>query len=157
MAMKDILIGEKRYKVETLSVLDSIDFQLEFTKGLGGLIGKLGAAWATAQSGKEVSKDFLDTLFSGINVDTIKPLKKTIFKQIITPENKYLADEAYLQEWFSREENKEDVWTVLQMGAVTLLGEYTPKFLKEMMKMGQERISVIQNQYKSPKSTAKKQ
>lgn len=157
MAMKDILIGEKRYKVDTLSVLDSIDFQIEFTKGLGGLIGKLGAAWATAQNGKEVSKDFLDTLFNGLNVETIKPLKKTIFKQIITPENKYLADEAYLQEWFSREENKEDVWTVLQMGAVTLLGEYTPKFLKEMMKAGQERISVMQNQYKSQKSTAKKQ
>lgn len=157
MAIKDILIGEKRYKIETLSVLDSIDFQIEFTKGLGGLIGKIGAAWATAQNGKEVSKDFLDTLFDGVNVETIKPLKKTIFKQIFTPENKCLSDEAYLQEWFSREENKEDVWTVLQSGAVVLLGEYTPKFLKDLMKAGQERISAMQNQLASQNDTASKQ
>ena len=157
MAMKDILVGEKRYKVEMLSVLDSIDFQIEFTKGLGGLIGKIGAAWATAQNGKEVSKDFLDTLFDGVDINAIKPLKKTIFKQVVTPENKYLADEIYLQEWFSREENKEDVWTVLQMAAVVLLGEYTPKFLKDLMKMGQERISAMKEQYKSQNDTEDKQ
>ncbi len=157
MAIKDILIGEKRYKIEILSVLDSIDFQIEFTKGLGGLIGKIGAAWATAQNGKEVSKEFLDTLFDGVNVETIKPLKKTIFKQIFTPENKCLSDEAYLQEWFSREENKEDVWTVLQSGAVALLGEYTPKFLKDLMNEGQKRISAMQTQLASQNDTASKQ
>lgn len=153
MAIKDILVGEKKYKVETLSVLDTIDFQIEFAKGLGGLIGKLGAAWVTTQNGKELGNEFLDTLFDGVNIETIKPLKKKIFSQIITPENKYLSDESYLQEWFSREENKEDVWEVLKAGAVALLGEYTPKFLKEMMKAGQKRISAMQTPSKSQKST----
>lgn len=153
MAMKDILVGEKRYKVETLSVLDSIDFQIEFSKGLGGLVGKLASAYATLMNGKELSKDFLDTLFVGVNIETIKPLKKTIFKQVITPENKYLADETYLQEWFTREENKEDVWEVLQKAAVVLLGEYMPKFLKELAKMGQERVSAMKELSKSLKNT----
>lgn len=156
MAFKDVLIGEKRYKVEILSVLDSIDFQIEFTKGLGGFIGKLGAAWATVQNGKELEKGFLDTLFDGINSETLKVLKKKVFGQVVTPENKYLNDEAYLQEWFSREENKEDVWTVLKEGTVILLGEYTPKFLKDLIQMGQKRISAMQAQLESQTNTAKK-
>lgn len=155
MAIKDILVGDKKYKVDTLSVLDTIDFQIEFAKGMGGFIGKIGAAWATKQAGKELTNGFLDNLFDGLNIETVKDLKKKVFAQVITPENKFLGDEAYLQEWFSREENKEDVWVVLKEATVALLGEYTPKFLKEMMKMGEERISALQ-QSKSQKGTQKK-
>lgn len=156
MTFKDVLIGEKRYKVEILSVLDSIDFQIEFTKGLGGFIGKLGAAYATVQNGKEVEKGFLDTLFDGINPETLKVLKKKVFAQVVTPENKYLNDEAYLQEWFSQDDNKEDVWTVLKEATVILLGEYMPKFLKDLIQVGQKRISAIQTQLESQKNTGKK-
>lgn len=157
MSFKDILIGENKYKVETLSVLDSIDFQIEFAKGMGGFVGKLGAAYATVQSGKEVSNDFLDTLFDGINLESIKSIKKKVFAQVITPENKYLSDESYLQEWFSRDENKDDVWPVLQQATIAILGEYVPKFLKDLMKAGQERISAMETQFKSQKNTGKKQ
>lgn len=157
MAFKDILIGENKYKVETLSVLDSIDFQIEFAKGMGGFVGKLGAAYATVQSGKEVSNDFLDTLFDGINLESVKSIKKKVFAQVVTPENKYLSDESYLQEWFSRDENKDDVWPVLQQATIAILGEYVPKFLKEIMKTGQERISAMETQFKSQKNTGKKQ
>ena len=155
--MKDILIGDKRYKVETLSVLDSIDFQIEFAKGLGGFLGKLASGYATVQNGKELSKDFLDTLFDGLNPDTIKKLKKKVFAQVITPENKYLSDEIYLQEWFSREENKEDLWNVLHQATGALLGEYMPKFLKDLAKMGQERISAMSELSKSQSGSRKKQ
>jgi len=157
MSFKDILIGENKYKVETLSVLDSIDFQIEFAKGMGGFVGKLGAAYATVQSGKEVSNDFLDTLFDGINLESVKSIKKKVFAQVITPENKYLSDESYLQEWFSRDENKDDVWPVLQQATIAILGEYVPKFLKDLMKAGQERISAMETQFKSQKNTGKKQ
>lgn len=157
MAFKDILIGENKYKVETLSVLDSIDFQIEFAKGMGGFVGKLGAAYATVQSGKEVSNDFLDTLFDGINLESVKSIKKKVFAQVVTPENKYLSDESYLQEWFSKDENKDDVWPVLQQATIAILGEYVPKFLKEIMKTGQERISAMETQFKSQKNTGKKQ
>lgn len=157
MAFKDILIGENKYKVETLSVLDSIDFQIEFAKGMGGFVGKIGAAYATVQSGKEVSNDFLDTLFDGINLESVKSIKKKVFAQVVTPENKYLSDESYLQEWFSRDENKDDVWPVLQQATIAILGEYVPKFLKDLMKTGQERISAMETQFKSQKNTGKKQ
>lgn len=156
MEFKNILIGDKKYKVEILSVLDSIDFQIEFAKGLGGFIGKIGAAWATIQNGKEVGNGFLDTLFDGIDAQTVKSLKKKVFAQVITPENKFLNDDVYIQEWFSRDENKGDVWTVLKDATAILLGEYTPKFLEDLMKAGQERISAIQEKLSSQKSSEKK-
>lgn len=156
MAIKDILVGEKKYKVQTLSVLDSIDFQIEFTTGLGGFLGKLAAAYATVQNGEEVSKDFLDTLFDGIKPENLKPLKKKVLAQVITPENKFLSDESYIETWFSKDENREDVWTVLQQATVVLLGEYTPSFFKKLIKMGQEKVSAMQTQFKSPSTTKKK-
>lgn len=153
MAIKDILIGDKKYKIETLSVLDSLDFQIEFTTGLGGFLGKLAAAYATVQNGKEVSKDFLDTLFDGVKPEALKAIKKKAFAQVYTPENRCLSDEAYLENWFSREENKGDVWTVLQQATITLLGEYMPGFVKKLMEMGQEKISAIQKRYASQNDT----
>ena len=156
MAIKDFLVGDKKYKVDTLSVLDSIDFQIEFAKGIGGFLGKIGAVWATAQNGKEIGNEFLDTLFDGIKPEELKKLKKKVFAQVITPENKCLSDEIYLQEWFCREENREDVWLVLQSATVLLLGEYMPKFLKDFMKKGQERISAMETQSKSQKDTTHK-
>lgn len=155
MAIKDLLVGEKKYKVETLSVLDSLDFQIEFAKGLGGFVGKVGAAYATIQNGKELGKEFLDTLFDGVDPQILKPLKKKILAQVVTPENKFLSDEMYIQQWFSQEENRDDVWTVLISAAGILLGEYMPKFLKDLMAMGQARISAMQEQLKSPKNTEK--
>lgn len=153
MAIKDILIGDKKYKVEILPVLDLIDFQIEFAKGLGGFVGKIAAAYATVQNGKEVGNEFLTTLFDGIDPKTLKELKKKVLAQVITPENKFLSDEVYIQEWFSREENKEDVWSVMAIACGVLLGEYLPKFLKELAKMGQMRISAMQTQLRSQTNT----
>ena len=157
MAIKSILVGDKTYKVQTLSVLDSIDFQIEFATGLGGFVAKLAAAYATVQNGKKVEKDFLDTLFDGLKPENLKSIKKKVFEQVITPENKFLNDESYIEQWFDKEENRDDVWSVLQQATVILLGEYMPSFLKNMMKEGQEKMSAMETQLKSQNDTGESQ
>lgn len=138
---KSILVNSKQYKVQTLSVLDTIDLHLDMMASLGGFLGKLALVWTDLKNGKTVSKDEMTSLFSGISTEGLKPLKKRVFGQVITPENKFLSDEMEIEGWFGRPENREDVWDVLVKASIELLGEYAPSFLRDLANQGLEKVS----------------
>ena len=139
--MKSILINGKQYKVQTLSVLDTIDLHIDAIESFGETIGKFVLLMADAQNGKEPNNEELSSLCKGINAEKIKPFKKRILSQVITPENQFLSDEITIEQWFSRKENKEDVWEVLIKATNVLLGEYLPNFLRDMANQGLEKAT----------------
>ena len=149
--IKSILVNEKQYKVQTLSVMDTIDLHLDTMASLGGFLGKLALLWMELKEGKTVSKDEMTSLFDGVSTEALKPLKKRVLAQVITPENKFLSDDVAIEAWFSRPENREDVWEVLIKSTMELLGEYAPSFLRELANQGLEKVSAGQS--KSQTST----
>ena len=153
--MKSILVNEKQYKVQMLSVLDSLDLHLDVMTSLGGFLGKIALLWTDLQNGKTLGKDEVTSLFDGVSPEGLKILKKRVFSQVITPENKFLGDEATIEQWFSQEGNKQDVWEVLVKATIELLGEYAPGFLRDMAKNGLEKAKA--EQLKSQNTTEKSQ
>ena len=152
--VKSILVGDKEYKVQMLSVLDSIDLQIEFVSNCGGIIGQAIAIFMDYKNGKEIKDDRIAELFKNINPATLKPIKTKIFERIITPDNRFLSDEAEIEKWFSQPENKGDIWDVLLKGAKELLGEYLPSFLKGITdKIGEK---MTEDQLKFPMNTGRK-
>lgn len=152
--IKSILVGDKEYKVQMLSVLDSIDLQIEFVSNCGGMIGQAIAIFMDFKNGKEIKDDRIAELFKNINPATLKPIKTKIFERIITPDNRFLSDEAEIEKWFSQPENKGDIWDVLLKGAKELLGEYLPSFLKGITdKIGEK---MTEDQLKFPMNTGRK-
>jgi len=145
--IKSILVGDKEYKVQMLSVLDSLDLQIEFISNCGGLITQIASMYKDAKSGKEVSDERLGEAFKSINPQTIKPIKNKILERVITPENKFLSDETEIEGWFGRDENKGDIWEVLVKAAQVLLGEYLPSFLKGIMDQIGEKMTEEQSKY----------
>lgn len=152
--IKSILVGDKEYKVQMLSVLDSIDLQIEFVSNCGGLIGQAVAIFIDYKNGKEIKDDRIAELFKNINPTTLKPIKKKIFERIITPEDRFLSDEAEIEKWFSQPENKGDIWDVLLKGAKELLGEYLPSFLSGITEEIGEKMT--ETPLKFPTSTVRK-
>lgn len=154
--MKSILVNGKQYKVQMLSVLDTIDLHLDTMSSLGGLLGKLAFIWTDVQNGKTLPKEEVTNLFQGIDPEHLKPLKKRVLGQVITPENRFLGDETEIERWFTQPENREDVWEVLVKSTIELLGEYAPSFLKEMTKIGMKKVSEAKES-KSQESTEQTQ
>lgn len=153
--IKPILVNGKKYQVQMMSVLDTIDLQVETMTSLGGLLGKIATAWVDARNNREIDKNILSGLFKDIDVNALRPIKSKVFGQVISPENKFLGDPVELENWFSRPENRQDVWEVLVRATIELLGEYVPSFLKDLMKQGMEKVSA--NKSKSQKNTESKQ
>lgn len=137
-----------------LSVLDSIDLQIEFVSNCGGIIGQSIAIFMDYKNGKEIKDDRIAELFKNINPATLKPIKTKIFERIITPDNRFLSDESEIEKWFSQPENKGDIWEVLLKGAQELLGEYLPSFLKGMTEEIGEKMT--DNPLKFPNNTGRK-
>lgn len=152
---KSILVGGKEYKVQTLSVLDAIDLQIEFVSNCGGVVTQLISIFFDYKNGKKVSDDRFAELFKNINPQNIKPIKTKVLERVITPENRFLGDEAEIENWFSREENQGDVWEVLVKAASELLGEYLPSFLKQMTSTIGEKMTDAQSKFQ--KNSGRKQ
>lgn len=129
--IENILVNGKTYKVQTLGVLDSLYFQAELIHALGSSIGEMVEIYAKS-NGKagEIDAGEMGASLAKIDPKTLKELQPKILAQVITPENNFLGDEATIENWFSRPENTGDVWEVLYKGAIVLLGEYRPSFLK---------------------------
>lgn len=156
--IKSILVNEKQYKVQMLSVLDTLDLHLDTISSVGGFLGKLALIWAEMQKGNQPPKEEITSIFDGISPEGLKTLKKRVLSQVITPENKFLSDEPSIEDWFSRPENRGDVWEVLVKSTIELLGEYAPNFLRDLAKKGLEKVSEKElksqnNTEQSPSST----
>lgn len=152
--IKSILVGDKEYKIQMLSVLDSIDLQIEFVSNCGGLISQAMAIFMDYKKGKDIDDSRLAELFKTINPETLKPIKQKVLARVITPDNRFLADETEIENWFGKPENQGDVWEVLIKGAHALLGEYLPSFLKGMTEQIGEKMTDLQS--KSPMSSGRK-
>ena len=131
--IKPILVNEKTYKVQKLDVLETIYLHAEAMHLMGDLVGSLLDLFFRMMKGENVQLPELGTTLAKADPEAIKKLTPLIFKQVITPENTFLADAVTINEWFSRPENKDDVWEVLILATGTLLGEYLPAFLKGMI------------------------
>lgn len=152
--VKSIQVNGKEYKVQMMSVLDSIDLQIEFLSNCGGLIGQAISIFTDFKKGKEIKDERIVELFKTINPESLKPIKTKVLARIITPENRFLSDEAEIESWFGRQENQGDIWELLIKGAVELLGEYLPSFLKGMTeKIGEKTTD---EQSKSQTSSGRK-
>lgn len=152
--IKSILVGDKEYKVQMLSVLDSIDLQMEFITNCGAAIGQVVSIVMDFKKGKKIEDGRFAEIFKNIKAETLKPLKTKILERIITPENRILSDETEIERWFSLPENQGDVWEVLWKGAQELLGEYLPSFLKGMTETIGEKMT--ETQLKFPQSSGRK-
>lgn len=152
--IKSILVGDKEYKIQMLSVLDSIDLQIEFVSNCGGLISQAISIFMDYKKGKDIDDSRLAELFKTINPETLKPIKQKVLARVITPDNRFLADETEIENWFGKPENQGDVWEVLIKGAHELLGEYLPSFLKGMTEQIGEKMTDLQS--KSPMSSGRK-
>ena len=144
--IKSILVNGKQYKVQMMSVLDTIDLQIETVSSLGGFISELAKIWVSAKNGENLKKQSFEMIFKGLNVEAIKPFKKKILAQVITPENQFLSDESEIEKWFGRPENRGDVWEVLVKATAELLGEYLPNFLREIVDQGMEKVQAAKFQ-----------
>lgn len=152
--IKSILVNEKTYKVQTLPVLETIDLHLDVMESFGELIGKFILLITEAKAGHEVTNDEISSLFNLIKAEKAKALKRKILAQVITPENTFLGDPVAIEGWFSKPENRKDVWEVLIQATKVLLGEYLPDFLRELAKTGLEKATADKS--KSQKSTESK-
>jgi len=130
--IKAIAINGKTYKVQTLSVLDTLDLHLDAVEAFGESVGKFALLLGDIKMGKQPTNDDFCSIFKGIDSSKIKPFKKRILAQVITPENNFLGDDVTIEGWFSRPENSEDVWPLLLKAMETLLGKYLPNFLREL-------------------------
>lgn len=136
--IENILVNGKTYKVQTLGVLDSLYFQAELIHALGSSIGEIVDIVSKAKTkdgnidANNIDAGELGAAIAKVDPKTLKEIQPKILAQVITPENNFLGDEATIENWFSRPENTGDVWEVLYKGAVVLLGEYRPSFLKGM-------------------------
>lgn len=114
-----------------LGVLDCLYFQAELVCALGSSIGNIVDVFTKA-GGKieKVDAGEIGAALARIEPEKIKALQPKILSQIITPDNRFLGDEQTIEDWFSRPENTGDIWEVIFKGAIKLLGEYRPSFLK---------------------------
>lgn len=130
-AIEQIMVGEKTYKVQKLSVLDTIYFHAEAMHYLGDVIGRFLDIYVQIKKGKELDLAEAGKALTYVDPLAIRALQPKILKQVVTPENKFLDNEMEIENWFSRPENSGDVWDVTVKAGSVLLGEYLPRFLKE--------------------------
>ena len=149
--IKSILVNGKQYKVQMLPVLDTIDLHLDALESFGEAIGKYILTIADIKAGRAVNNDEICSVLRLISSEKSKPLKTKILGQVITPENKFLSDPVAIEAWFSKPENKEDVWEVLIQATKELLGEYLPNFLRDLANQAPGKVEADKS--KSQKST----
>lgn len=129
--IESFVVNNKTYKVQKLGVLDSLYFQAELLHGLGESIGEIIDLYikASGDSGKIDAGKFGGAL-ARISPDTLKKIQPKILAQVITPENRFLSDAIEIENWFSKDDNRGDVWEVLFKSGKILLGEYLPNFVR---------------------------
>lgn len=137
--IKSLLINNKTYKVQKLEVMETIYLHSEFLHLMGDLVGSLLEIYVKVLKKESVDMKEFGTTLSKCDPAAIKELAPKIFAQVITPENKFLADTPAIEEWFGKEENKADVWEVLTKAGHILLGEYLPEFLKGIFVPAKEK------------------
>lgn len=132
--IKSLLINNKTYKVQKLDVMETIYLHAEALHLMGNLAGSLLELYVKLVKEEPVEITELGTAIAKADPEAVKKLAPKIYAQVITPENTFLSDASAIEQWFSKEENKSDVWEVLVKAANILLGEYLPDFLKGMFK-----------------------
>jgi hypothetical protein len=134
-----IIVNDKTYKVQKLEVLDTIYFHAEVLHSMGDMVGLLLDFYFRLSKEKEneekVDIKELGPILSKTDPEAIKKFAPLVFKQVITPTNKFLNDAPTVEEWFSQDNNKADVWPVLIKASGIILGEYLPDFLKGLIKI----------------------
>ena len=137
--IEKITVNGKIYQVQRMSVLDTLYFQAKILNALGAVIGDIAEiANKSRQSNEDgridignVDVSLIGAAISKVEPEKLKPIEKEILEHVITPTNKFLADEMIIETWFANPENTGDVWEVIVKGAIALLGEYLPPFLKQ--------------------------
>ena len=76
--IKTIQVGKNVYKVQGLSVLDTIDLHIDVVESLGETIGKFVLLLGDLKLGRNPSNEEFAAVFKGVNGEKIKPLKKRI-------------------------------------------------------------------------------
>ena len=132
-AIEKIVVGEKTYSVQELSVLDTIYFHAEAMHLLGDAVGKFLDVYVQAKNGGNIDLQELGKAFTAIDPEAIRILQPKILRQVVTPENKFLDNEMAVEAWFSKPENAGDIWELTLKAGGILLGKYLPRFLKEMV------------------------
>ena len=132
-AIEKIVVGEKTYSVQELSVLDTIYFHAEAMHLLGDAVGKFLDVYVQAKNGGNINLPELGKAFTAIDPEAIRILQPKILRQVVTPENKFLDNEMAVEAWFSKPENAGDIWELTLKAGGILLGKYLPRFLKEMV------------------------
>ena len=132
-AIEKIVVGEKTYSVQELSVLDTIYFHAEAMHLLGDAVGKFLDVYVQAKKGGNIDLQELGKAFTAIDPEAIRILQPKILRQVATPENKFLDNEMAVEAWFSQPDNAGYVWELTLKAGGILLGKYLPRFLKEMV------------------------
>lgn len=132
-AIEKIVVGEKTYSVQKFSVLDAVYFHAEAMHLLGDVVGKFLDIYTKSKTGGSVDLQEVGKAMASVDPEAIRIIQPKILGQVITPENKFLGDEATIEEWFSRPDNTTDVWEVIVKAGGVLLGEYLPRFLKDII------------------------
>lgn len=130
--IKSFIVNEHAYKVQMLPVLDTIDLHIEMVSSCGGFLSQAIALVLKYRQNGKIENGEIAEVFKGLKPESLKPIKKKVFAQVITSENQFLSDEVEIERWFSQKENRADVWEVLVKATGELLGEYMPSFLKEL-------------------------
>ena len=150
-AIEQIMVGNNIYKVQKLSVLDTIYFHAEAMRYLGDTVSQFLDIYIQMQKTKEIDMVKVGEALKHIDPEAIRIIQPKILRQVATPENKFLDNEMEVEQWFSRPENSGDVWEVTVKAGGVLLGEYLPRFLKETvgkMKATAESISRMNTEQK---------
>ena len=132
-AIEQIIVGDKTYKVQKLSVLDTVYFHAEAMHYLGDTVGKFLDIYVRIKNGEKLDIAEAGKALTSLDPEAIRAIQPKILRQVATPENKFLDNEMNIEEWFARPENSCDVWEVTVRAASVLLGEYLPRFLKQAM------------------------
>lgn len=133
--IKQFIVNEKTYKVQTLGVLDTLYFQAELVTSIGTSLGEL--ADILKKSGGNLGNADMGELgcaIAKIDPEKLKKIQPKVLAQVITPKNEFLNDETSIEQWFGQDENAGDVWGVLIKATGYILGEYLPNFFRDMMK-----------------------
>lgn len=150
-------IRDKEYKVNQFSVMEQTFFHLEFLSKQGafvaGLVSLLSRSDLTlkkivdkerknngleplpeqTEEKKEIAESDFIGLFGALNPEKSQEIIKKVLSRVYTPENLCLDAEYNIQNWFSKDENKNDYWLVVARATIELLGEQLPASLSSMI------------------------
>lgn len=145
-AIVQIIVNDKTYKVQELSVLDTVYFHAEALHYLGDVIGKFLDVYLQVKEGTDKNGALAEVgkALASLDPEALHVLQPKILRQVATPENKFLDNPMNIEDWFSKPENAGDVWEVTVKAGSVLLGKCLPRFLKEAvgtMKAAAESVS----------------